>query len=91
MLPSVSNKTELFAEIFSLSTFPTRTNLKYLCKSQVAYEGLDFSKTPGLDLSGSSEELWAWMFLHISWSSCYVSEGKQFSRFLKSFICSQWV
>lgn len=59
MLPSASNKTKLFAEIFSLSAFPTRTNLKYLCKSQVAYEGLDSSKTPGLDLSGGSEELWA--------------------------------
>ena len=57
MLPSASNKTKLFAEIFSLSAFPTRTNLKYLCKSQVAYEGLDSSKTPGLDLSGGSEEL----------------------------------
>ena len=46
---------------------------------------LDSLKASGPD-SGGSKELWAWTFIHTSWTLQYVSEPVLISRLLQGLI-----
>ena len=102
MLPSASDKAELFAKNFyknsnlddsviSLLVFPSRTNLKLRNISVTSKmvkkvkRNLDSSKASGPDIIIVVELLWAWIFIHTSWTLRYVSKEVLFSRLLKGF------
>ena len=85
VLSSVSDKAKLFTKTFSensdlddssisLRVFPSKTNMKLHISvtpkiAKKVIRNLDLSKA-----SDGSEELWAWTFIHTSWTLRYVSE-----------------
>ena len=102
LLSSASDKAILFARNFSnnsnfddsvisLPIFPSRTNLKRHNISVTpkmvtrVITNLDSLKACGLDCIPVIV-LWAWTFIHTSWTLQYVSEGVLFSRLVEGLI-----
>ena len=83
----------------SLPALPCRTNLKLHTISvtpkyvKKVITNLDSSKVSGSDLcfSGSSEYLWSWTSIQISWTFQYVAQGIFFSRLLEGLICASLI
>ena len=71
-----------------LPTFPSRTNLKLhnihvtrkLVKKPLFVKGI----RSWFYSCGGSEEMWAWAFIHASWTLQYVFEGILFSRLFET-------
>ena len=77
---NVSKNSDLDDSVVYLPAFPSRTILK---PHNISVTSKLVEKViTNLDSSGGSEELWAWAFIHISWTLQCLSEGILFSKII---------
>ena len=91
---NLSNNSDLDDSRISLPAFSYLESIWNIHVTPKLFINLDnLSKSSGLDCIplGVFEELWAWTFIHISWTLHYVSEGILFPRELEGVICYPFI